>query len=435
MLQVGAAAATIPVLVGEPLAGYALRTSVCTGSHDPLRARVVLVDDGASAAALVVLDLLYAPATLDAEVRAAVARAAGLDPGAVMVSATHTHAAPAGLATDGDIRHRVTTAARDAATAARAAALPAVLGIATRRVPGISANRRSPAGRPDDRAQILVARSADGGRTIATVVAFACHATVLDHTVTDASADFPGALCRRLEQQVGGTAVYLQGAAGDVNPVFTHSSHHECERIGGVLAAAATGVVLEVAGRQAGLRTISPTWQREFAADHLADCRVIDEPRITVGWAHADADPEPPLPPAAEIARARAALPGQPGAEDARLWIRQLRAAEPNLFGVLDVPPPARIRVQRIGFGPDLAVLALPGEPFTATAAALRERAAGDLIVAGYAHQSVGYLPPAAEWAVGGYEVGCCPYAESVESKLRSAALALVRPDRDDRTR
>lgn len=426
MLQVGAAASEIPVRAGEPLAGYALRESACTGSHDALCARVVVIDDGAASVALAALDLLYVPAALDAVVRPAVALAAGVDSRAVMLSATHTHAAPANLATDPDVQQRVTDAARTAATAARATAIPATLGMATRRVTGIAANRRAPDGPADDTARILVARAADASRTIATIVGFACHATVLDPTSAGASADFPGAMCRHLERQIGGTALFLQGAAGDVNPAVGAQTHDECERIGAMLAAAATGAVLQVTGLRRDLRTISPTLQTSFPVGDLADGRLLDEVRVGVEWGEVGAEPGPALPAADEIARARAALPRPPGAEDARLWIRQLRATEPNLFGVFDQPTPGRIYLQRIDIGADVSLLAIPGEPFGETARALRAGIDRDLFVVGYAHQSVGYLPPAEEWSLGGYEVGCCLYTDSIESRIRSAAAALL---------
>jgi hypothetical protein len=49
------------------------------------------------------------------------------------------------------------------------------------------------------------------------------------------------------------------------------------------------------------------------------------------------------------------------------------------------------------------------------------------VIVIGYAHASVGYLPPPAEWRAGGYEVGCCLSTDTAEPRLRAAALALLR--------
>jgi hypothetical protein len=442
VIHVGAAARDIVTEVGEPLAGYALREGAGTGTHDPLRARVVLIEDHRYPVALVVLDLLYVPTALAAQVRAAVAEAAGVDADAVMVSATHTHSGPANLATDPAVRARVADAARAAAAAAHIAAIPAVLAVATRQVTGIGANRRTPGGPMDDTARIIVARAADASRTIATIVSCACHATVLDHRNTESSADFPGAMCRLLERQVGGTAVYLQGAAGDVNPLVVDAEadpapgpapgsvadrYAECERLGGMLAAAATGAVLQVAGLQRGLRVVSPTRQIAFAANAFADCRLLEQTGPAVAWTQVELEPAPDLPPVEQIARARRALPDPPGAQDARLWIEQLRAAQPNLFGVFDVPTPARVPVQRIDIGPTVSLLALPGEPFGATARALRAGGHRDVIVIGYAHASVGYLPPPAEWRAGGYEVGCCLSTDTAEPRLRAAALALLR--------
>jgi hypothetical protein len=445
VIRVGAAARDILIGAGMPLAGYALRSAACTGQHDPLRARVVLIDDGRRSVALVVLDLLYVPTSLDTHVRTAVVQAAGVAADAVLVSATHTHSGPANLGFDESLRARVVDAVRDAAAAARASAGPAVLASATRTVTGVGANRRRPGGFVDDTVRILLARTVDGSRTIATLVAFACHATVLDHRNTKSSADFPGALCRQLERRIGGIAVYLQGAAGDVNPLLATDSdgaeasssrsgqpdpvaagHAECERIGGMLADAAVGAVRQATGLQRGLHVVSPTAQTPFPITEFADCRMLDDTRLDVRWTDVALEPGPEPPPAAQIDRARRALPGPPGAEDARLWIQQLRARDPNLFGMFDVPTPTLVRLQCIDIGPSISLLAIPGEPFGATAAALRATTDRELIVVGYAHSSIGYLPPREEWQLGGYEVGCCLYADTAEPRLRAAALALL---------
>jgi hypothetical protein len=52
-------------------------------------------------------------------------------------------------------------------------------------------------------------------------------------------------------------------------------------------------------------------------------------------------------------------------------------------------------------------------------------RAAGidNLLIAGYANDYIGYVPPANEFANGGYEVGFARFAVESEDKIRSAAV------------
>jgi hypothetical protein len=75
----------------------------------------------------------------------------------------------------------------------------------------------NPRGLADD--TLLVARAVDGaGKTIATVVNYACHPTTLAWENTLISSDFPGAMREVVEQATGAPCVFLQGASGDLGP-------------------------------------------------------------------------------------------------------------------------------------------------------------------------------------------------------------------------
>src|SRR5690242_14331880 len=68
--------------------------------RDDLTATAFVLDDGASACALVATDLMYMDAGFTREVRRMVAENTGIPPEAVCVSASHSHNAP----TAGSIR-------------------------------------------------------------------------------------------------------------------------------------------------------------------------------------------------------------------------------------------------------------------------------------------------------------------------------------------
>jgi neutral ceramidase len=64
------------------------------GVRDPLRAAVLLLDDGTTKAALVTFDLLNVPAEMLGSVREAVGAATGTPPGNIMVAVSHNHSGP-----------------------------------------------------------------------------------------------------------------------------------------------------------------------------------------------------------------------------------------------------------------------------------------------------------------------------------------------------
>jgi hypothetical protein len=61
------------------------------------------------------------------------------------------------------------------------------------------------------------------GHNLASFARFACHAVTM--MTQHISADFPGELTRRLSQILGVPCLFLQGAAGDVNPVVVSKDH------------------------------------------------------------------------------------------------------------------------------------------------------------------------------------------------------------------
>jgi len=73
------------------------------------------------------------------------------------------------------------------------------------------------AGPADD--TVMLARITDaGGRTVATVVNYACHPTTLAWQNRLISPDYPGAMRELVERETGAPCLFLQGAAGDLGP-------------------------------------------------------------------------------------------------------------------------------------------------------------------------------------------------------------------------
>jgi hypothetical protein len=81
----------------------------------------------------------------------------------------------------------------------------------------ISQNRRHPEGTQETILKVLLAAAAGAAEPVATVMNYACHATVLEHDNMLYSADFPGVAASLVEHAVGGKAIYMQGTCGDIN--------------------------------------------------------------------------------------------------------------------------------------------------------------------------------------------------------------------------
>src|SRR5437868_11636952 len=99
-LVAGAAEVVITPPVGTFLDGYGARNSGSIAVHDNLHARAVVVDDGATQAAIVGCDLIGVDRRLVTAAREYAAKATDIPPQNIMIAATHTHAGPAGLRRD-----------------------------------------------------------------------------------------------------------------------------------------------------------------------------------------------------------------------------------------------------------------------------------------------------------------------------------------------
>src|SRR5713226_9330314 len=93
----GASEVDITPPVGLPMDGYMARVGVSQGVHDPLLAQVLVLDDANRRVALVAMDVLAVGAAFADTLRLSLATLLTMNPNAVLVCASHTHAGPAGL--------------------------------------------------------------------------------------------------------------------------------------------------------------------------------------------------------------------------------------------------------------------------------------------------------------------------------------------------
>ncbi len=234
-LRAGVAREVISPPRGIYLIGYGDRAKGNAGVHDDLTATALVLDDGQERLALVACDLLCLNEFVVDRVQAQVGQETP-----VVICCSHTHAGPIAYADHRSSRARratVNTLVGRIAHAVRRAAsalIPVELAWGQAEA-GIAINRRERrpdgevvigvnAGGPIDRSVgVLSVRAADStsardGAPLATVVNFACHGTVLGPGNLLVSADWIGAMRPRVERALGGLTLFLQGAAGDLNP-------------------------------------------------------------------------------------------------------------------------------------------------------------------------------------------------------------------------
>lgn len=442
-LRAGAAEVVITPPVGTFLDGYGARTTGSVGVHDDLHARAIVVDDGATQAAIVACDLIGVDRRLTAEVRRIAHEATGIPAAHIMVSATHTHAGPAGLRADMDAGLTATMARliAGAIIAAHGDLRPAVLKAGRGSVDSVSQNRRDPAWGIDDVLSVLLFDAPDPREgPIASIVNFACHATVMFHTNMEISADYPGYAVATVKKVLGDAPVlFLNGACGDVNPSWIEQRFSEAERVGSIVGSEAARRLQEL--RPLGLqqKTWNIRWD-ELTENPVRSGRVI-QPRLRVASRVVDV-PMRVLPPASEYPARLAQLRRDLDAIDAadvegrrRIMEQQtMLAGEQGVGQRLRPADPARgprvlhPEVQAISFGPGCAILGLPGEFFAQSARALRaEAAVPDLLIACYTNHHVFYVVPKEAFAQGGYEPGVAMLDDTAEATFHAASLALLR--------
>lgn len=191
-----------------------------TGVHDDLWARAMAVSDGEKRVVVVAVDLIGVFLADVQEARASLRERAG--PVTLIVSSSHNHEGPdtmglwgPGRFTSGVDPHylaRVRQGIVESAEAALGTLEPGRLVLARTRTPELIVDGRLPEVIAED--LTVLQALAEDGRTLGAAVSWGSHPEALGAVNTEITADFPHYLCRRLEESLGGTAVFLVGAIG-----------------------------------------------------------------------------------------------------------------------------------------------------------------------------------------------------------------------------
>ncbi|MCC6536514.1 MAG: neutral/alkaline non-lysosomal ceramidase N-terminal domain-containing protein [Bryobacterales bacterium] len=339
-LRAGVGRAELTPRVPMAMYGYANRRCgpLSTGTHDALWAKAVILDSARGRVGIVTLDL--GSVVVSARLRERAALELGLD--VLLAAASHTHSGPAFLppSATGAAAEAYYAQAEAAIFAAlqqaRSTLAPARLRIGrgearlgynrlTPREHGRSRAafdnpERLPHGPLDPEFQLLEVTT-PAGEPRALLMHYAVHAVVLGPTNCEISADYPGVLQANVEAALPGVqAMFVQGGAGDINPLFMGRKGDAAEdfgqvkKMGDLLSAevlkarsamrAATGTVVRAT---AGTLRLADRWEPSRAPHEVGLATVLigrdiaiaatpGEPlhRLQTKW-KAEADVEFPL--------------------------------------------------------------------------------------------------------------------------------------------
>jgi neutral ceramidase len=423
------------------MGGYAFRPSGCVDIHDPLYARAAVFVNTGKAIAILSADLIGLDDKIVDDVRAGIEREIGISAAAVMVNCTHTHGGPLTKSframghkspdyIDWLMRQLVSVTREAARRPVQAHEIgfgraPVSIGV-NRRQYGVAPQETRIGVNPDGPVMpwvdVIVVKERPW--TISGVLfSHACHPTTLGGENLSITADYVGYACDVIRAKLGPELMplFLQGCSGNINPNprgdFGWAKKHG-EALG-----------------QAVLSAIR-------SAEPLSDGR-IDYAETTIDLAL-----EPP-PPFEECAREAArwdeeALKCRESGNTGRLLyaeaMRDQALMEHEAETCDDDSFWATMRVQRLNLGP-AHILGFPAEIFVQYGLDFDRQADGPVLSLGITNGVQGYVPVAADYPFGGYEVhgahrfyGVLPFDRSCERDIRSAAYELLGIRNPDRT-
>jgi hypothetical protein len=411
-----AGVAKLDITPTEPIwmSGYAGRKQPSQGVTQRLWAKALAVEDGRRGKAVIVTsDLIGLPRNVSDIVAARVLKEYGVDRARLLLNSSHTHAGPVvrpNLMTmyflDGpqkkavedyaaklteDLVSVIGAAIGDLARARLSMAHGKASFAANRRVrtaKGVNFGVEN-SGPVDHDVPVLAVRGADG-KLRAALFGYACHNTTLGGENYQISGDYAGAAQLELEAlQPGVMAMFLMLAGADQNPNPRGTVAH-VEQHGKALAAEVHRVL---GGKMkpvaAGLRAAYRSVELEFAPH----TREQFEEESKTGNPY-------------QQSRAREMLK----AYDERRPVRRLMYP-----------------VQAIRLGKDVTFVGMGGEVVVDYGLQTKREFAGhEVIVAGYTHDVMSYIPTVRILREGGYEPNTSmiyygmpgPYAENVEERI-----------------
>ena len=407
VLRAGVGRATITPPLGTWLCGFAGRERGCDAVLDDLYATTLVLANDETAVAIVTCDVCGLPTQQVAALRALITERTGIPGAHVLINTSHTHSGPFTSIHDDmhaheraystTLIHTIAGTVEMAQQDLEACQITHGAGSAA-----VNVNRRllsqagwagmgeNAAGAIDRTVQALRVDTA-AGEPLAALVHYACHPVVIQPPSLAVSSDFVGVARGLFEAASGATMLFLQGACGNINPIGQRAEIDMRERLWGVGSAlgAAALEVYSLNGLHAAFAAVEPLAPTLGAANETLalDLHTPNEPPDS--------------------------LSGRTPA--LRYW----------------TPPVANdgrveFEAQALRVG-DVALVGGAGEVFIELAQAVQERSSfGHTMYLGYTNGDVGYIPTAAAYAEGGYEVDSAHFHYNLPAAVAPTSAARV---------
>ena len=385
-LQAGIGRATITPPLGTWLCGFGGREHGCDAILDDLYATTLVLANDETSLAIITCDVCGLPSQQVAALRSLIEERSGIPANHVLVNTSHTHSGPFTSIHDDMSAHEraysttlvhaiagsVEMAQRnlEACRITHGAGSVAVnVNRREMRSPGGMVLGENARGALDTTVQMLRVDT-DEGEPLAALVHYACHPVVLYPPSHAVSADFVGVARGLFEAASGATMLFLQGACGNINPIGQRAEIDMQERLWGV--GSALGAEALKVYSLSGLHTaFGETEPLDPILGAMHETLALD--------LHTRKEPPPSF---------RAHSPAL------RYWTPPL---------VEDGKVEFEVQAIRIG---DVALVGGAGEVFIEIAQGVQERSPfAHTMYMGYTNGDVGYIPTAAAYPEGGYEV------------------------------
>jgi hypothetical protein len=440
---------------GTPQGGWGAQTHQRgLGSDLPLYATALVISGDGKSMAIIDVDSIGFDPEWTGRILSAVAGLTGLQRENIRLSCTHTHSGPntfrLSTITEGkdmilEYLHTLPLKIGGAVWQAQQNLRPVRIGAGAGTC-DINVNRRlrlpggrivigpNPNGSVDHTVRVVRIDSLDE-KPIATIVHYACHPTTIAWQSQYVTPDYPGMAKRVVEEQIGGTCLFLQGATGNVGPkrgftgdlsVYRKSGKQlgleaskvafgietlpREEKLAGLQESGATIALFEYVWTETAppafdvLSRFVPLPLKQFPAPEVAQSEAASL-RDRLNQVRQDGAE-------AEI-RAAAALATQAG----------MRADRARLYhGKTHID----WQLQGIRLGP-VALICIPGEPFTEMAQEITRRSPFEhTLFSGYSNGGFGYIPVRSAYSEGGYEVESSPFAPGAAELIVEESLRML---------
>ncbi len=419
--------------------------NMADGANDPLHARALVLDDGSTTLAMVVVDNLGVPPEAANDARALASQRCGIKPEKILICATHTHSAPYCNATNGPApavayRKLFVEGVAESIVRAHAALRPAAVGAAARPLPDEVFNRRwflkpgkmplNPFGKldqakmnPDNSPDVLdhPAGPTDPDITVLSVQdpkrkQIALFANYSLHYVGGTpkgmvSADYYGEFARLMPSRLPGdgrlVAMMSNGTSGDINNIPFGSSRPPREPF----------EQIRIVAQQAA-DTAWTAWKSISSYQSSPRLGMVQR-EVTLKYRR---------PTAEQVAAARAVLAIKDKAEREKLPRLAENYARSTISAAERKEDTITVILQTIRVG-DLAVCGIPFEAFCEIGLDLKKRSPFPrTMVIGLANGRHGYLPTPEQHKLGGYEtwIGTCSVQEDASVILTNNLLEML---------